>query len=84
MSSPLPYPSSEADDVVMGEDGPNVETIPNAPVRLPLFNPSSPSMAGTPNRGGRANVASSSPIRGTVARRALGLSSQLGRERNGA
>ncbi|KAF8581230.1 MCM-domain-containing protein [Ramaria rubella] len=73
MSSPLPYPTS--DDVNM-EDVPVGETIPNAPSRVPLFNPSSPSTPGTPRRGGRANAASSTPMRGTVARRALGLTSR--------
>lgn len=67
----------------MSDDVPNVETIPNAPARLPLFNPSSPSIAGTPKRGGRANVASSSPLRGAVARRALGLPSRLSHASNG-
>ncbi|KAF8513549.1 MCM-domain-containing protein [Hysterangium stoloniferum] len=74
MSSPLPFPSSEADDAVM-QDAPVEESFPNAPAprRLPLFNPSSPSIMGTPKQNARSNVASSSPVKGTVARRALGL-----------
>lgn len=82
MSSPIAFPSSEADDVPMQDAG--VENTPsNVPARLPLFNPSSPSVTGTPRQGGRQNVASSTPLRGAVARRALGISPRPAVLRNG-
>ncbi|GJJ14685.1 hypothetical protein Clacol_008952 [Clathrus columnatus] len=73
MSSPLPFPSSEAEDVQMQGNNEIGETIPNAPSRMPLFQPSSPSSVGTPRQPRYPNVASSSPFRASVARRALGL-----------
>ena len=73
MSSPpaIDFPS---DDIEMAD--PTVEqTIPDAPpIQEPLFlNPSPSTAAGTPARRWDSNAPQSSPLRGMVARRAVGL-----------
>lgn len=76
MSSPpaLDFPSSEMDDVEMG-DGAVEESMPNAPpIQEPLFLNATPSAAGTPARRWGSNAPQNSPLRGLVARRAVGLS----------
>ena len=76
MSSPpaIDFPSSEMDDVEMG-DGTAEETMPEAPpIQEPLFLNASPSVAGTPARRWGSDAPQSSPLRGITARRAVGLS----------
>jgi DNA replication licensing factor MCM4 len=76
MSSPpaLDFPSSDLDDVEMG-DGTVEESMPNAPpIQEPLFLAASPSTAGTPAHRWGSNAPQSSPLRGIIARRAVGLS----------
>lgn len=73
MSSPPPldFPSSELRDVQM-EDGTHGEqSFPEAPPPVPLF---LGSPAETPSRPQRDNLPENTPLRGVMARRALGFS----------
>ncbi|KAJ3562215.1 hypothetical protein NP233_g9712 [Leucocoprinus birnbaumii] len=72
MSSPPPldFPSSELDDIEMGESGGAEQSVPTAPPANPLFLASTPSAAGTP---GRRAGPPETPMRGIAARRALGM-----------
>src|SRR6266550_4774078 len=69
MSSPPPldFPSS---DVQMEDSTQPEQSMPEAPPPLPLF---LGSPAETPSRPQRTNIPQSSPLRGVMARRALGL-----------
>ncbi|KDQ56636.1 hypothetical protein JAAARDRAFT_70353 [Jaapia argillacea MUCL 33604] len=68
-SPPMEFPSS--DDVDM-QDGTTLaeQSMANAPPPQSLFLPGTPSVAGTP---ARRSAAASSPIRGEIARRAVGM-----------
>ena len=77
MSSPpaLDFPSSEMDDVEMGDGTATTtagQSMSQAPPADPLFLAGTPSVAGTPARQRYADQ--SSPLRGATARRALGMS----------
>ena len=75
MSSPpaLDFPSSEMDDVEMN-DGAAEQSMPDVPPPgNPLFLPATPSAAGTPARQRYSNAPDSTPLRGVIARRALGM-----------
>lgn len=79
MSSPpaIDFPSSDLDDVEMG-DGTVEESMPNAPpIQEPLFLTGTPSAAGTPAHRRGSNALQSSPLRGITARRAVGLSTPM-------
>ena len=62
------------------ESGPTEPSIPNAPApqALPLFFPGTPSMAGTPVRRHASNAPDSTPLRGMLARRAVGIATPKG------
>ncbi|PFH50834.1 hypothetical protein AMATHDRAFT_3571 [Amanita thiersii Skay4041] len=74
MSSPpqLDFPSSELDDIPMEDGTGGEQSMPEAPTlqTTPLFL-STPTQ--TPVKAGRANAPDSTPLRGVMARRALGL-----------
>ncbi|TFK32059.1 cell division control protein 54 [Crucibulum laeve] len=77
MSSPPPldFPSSEMDDVEMGNaTGTGEQSMPEAPPVNPLFLAGTPSAAGTPARQRYSNAPEGTPLRGATARRALGMS----------
>jgi DNA replication licensing factor MCM4 len=65
MSSPINFPDSDVD---MQEEESAEQSMSNAPPRLPLFEPATPSTGGTP----RKSAVPSTP--GIMARRALGMS----------
>ena len=76
MSSPpaIDFPSSEVDDVQMGDGTSAEQSMPEAPpVGVPLFLAGTPSAAGTPARQRYQNGPESTPLRGVIARRALGM-----------
>ncbi|KAF5348780.1 hypothetical protein D9756_009748 [Leucocoprinus leucothites] len=77
MSSPPPldFPSSELDDIEMGDGASAEQSVPAAPPVNPLFLASTPSAAGTPPRRG---APPETPIRGATARRALGMTTPKG------
>ena len=74
MSSPpaLDFPSSDmpVEDVDMNDGAAAEQSMPDAP---PLFLPATPSAAGTPARQQYSNAPDSTPLRGVMARRALGM-----------
>ncbi|KAG2007180.1 ATP dependent DNA helicase [Coprinopsis cinerea AmutBmut pab1-1] len=72
MSSPPPidFPTSELDAEM--EDGTAGPAAPSSPAN-PLFLPGTPSAAGTPARQRASAAPNSTPLRGSVARRALGM-----------
>ncbi|KAF8630419.1 hypothetical protein AX15_002969 [Amanita polypyramis BW_CC] len=73
MSSPpqLDFPSSDFGDVQMEDNTQGEQSMPEAPPPVPLF---LGSPAETPSRPRRNVAPESSPLRGVMARRALGLS----------
>ena len=76
MSSPpaLDFPSSDIEDVEMNDVAVAEQSMPNAPSPgNPLFLPATPSAAGTPARQRHSNAPDSTPLRGVIARRALGM-----------
>jgi DNA replication licensing factor MCM4 len=77
MSSPpaLDFPSSDMEDVAMNDGTAAEQSMPDAPPpggNL-LFLPATPSAAGTPARQRYSNAPDSTPLRGVMARRALGM-----------
>lgn len=75
MSSPpaLDFPSSDMEDVEMN-DAAAEQSMPDAPPPgNPLFLPATPSAAGTPAHQRYSNAPDSTPLRGVIARRALGM-----------
>ena len=75
MSSPpaLEFPSSEDVDMNDGEAAAEQSMPADAPPLAPLFLPATPSAAGTPARQQHSNASDSTPLRGVMARRALGM-----------
>ena len=76
MSSPpaLDFPSSEMDDAEMNDGTAAEQSMPGVPPPgNPLFLPATPSAAGTPVRQRHPNAPDSTPLRGVMARRALGM-----------
>ena len=77
MSSPpaLDFPTSDMEEDVDMNDGAAAEqSMPDAPLPgNPLFLPATPSAAGTPAQQRYSNAPDSTPLRGVMARRALGM-----------
>ena len=76
MSSPpaLDFPSSDLDDVDMNDGTAAEQSMPDAPPPGNLlFLPATPSAAGTPARQRYSDAPDGSPLRGVMARRALGM-----------
>ncbi|KAF8624729.1 hypothetical protein AX17_007060 [Amanita inopinata Kibby_2008] len=76
MSSPplLDFPSSELGDIQMDDNTIGEQSMPEAPPPVPLF---LASPASTPARPRRNDAPDSTPLRGVMARRALGLTTPM-------